>query len=202
MEGEEATGKRLSRRERRQRIKAALATFQPSQRSKTLLAMAKDLGDRLIPAFNTPTGMPYARINLRSGIDPHETEETCAAATTSLTLEFTLLSRLTNNPIYENLARKAFFSTWERRVPGTNLVGNQIGVISGQWMGNGISSTGAGIDSFFEYALKGGMVWDEQEYVDVWEDAYRGVMQHVRSPDGYVVSHDESWMLRLTRKEY
>jgi len=27
-----------------------------------LLALAKDLGERLLPAFDTPTGLPYARV--------------------------------------------------------------------------------------------------------------------------------------------
>jgi ER degradation enhancer, mannosidase alpha-like 1 len=28
-----------------------------------LLDMAKDLGERLLPAFSTPTGLPYARVH-------------------------------------------------------------------------------------------------------------------------------------------
>lgn len=32
-----------------------------------LLALAQDLGNRLLPAFKTPTGIPFARINLRLG---------------------------------------------------------------------------------------------------------------------------------------
>lgn len=28
-----------------------------------LLSMAHDLGKRMLPAFNTPTGIPYARVN-------------------------------------------------------------------------------------------------------------------------------------------
>lgn len=32
-----------------------------------LLALARDLGRRLLPAFNTPTGIPYPRIHLQHG---------------------------------------------------------------------------------------------------------------------------------------
>jgi mannosidase alpha-like ER degradation enhancer 1 len=42
-----------------------------------LLEMALDLGKRLLPAFNTVTGLPYARVNLRKGVDKGETVETC-----------------------------------------------------------------------------------------------------------------------------
>lgn len=62
-----------------------------------LLDLARDLADRLMPAFSTPTGLPYARvyhyisvlilvpfnsmyifkINLRRGLQKGETIETC-----------------------------------------------------------------------------------------------------------------------------
>ena len=34
---------------------------------KRLLALADDLGTRLLPAFNSPTGMPYVYVNLKTG---------------------------------------------------------------------------------------------------------------------------------------
>jgi len=34
---------------------------------KRLLFLAEDLGDRLLPAFGSPTGMPYVEVNLRTG---------------------------------------------------------------------------------------------------------------------------------------
>lgn len=33
-----------------------------------LLGLAEDLGKRFLPAFNTPTGLPYAWINLKNDI--------------------------------------------------------------------------------------------------------------------------------------
>lgn len=33
-----------------------------------LLVLAEDLGNRFLPAFNTPTGLPYAWINLKRSI--------------------------------------------------------------------------------------------------------------------------------------
>src|ERR1041385_4922877 len=42
---------------------------------KRLLALAEDLGNRLLPAFNSPTGLPYVYGNLRTGPvrAPHST---------------------------------------------------------------------------------------------------------------------------------
>lgn len=42
-----------------------------------ILELALDLGKRLLPAFNTPTGIPYARVNLRYGVEKGESQETC-----------------------------------------------------------------------------------------------------------------------------
>jgi mannosidase alpha-like ER degradation enhancer 1 len=42
-----------------------------------LLELAEDLGRRMLPAFETKTGLPYARVNLRHGVEPGETTDTC-----------------------------------------------------------------------------------------------------------------------------
>lgn len=38
-----------------------------------LLALAEDLGERMLKAFETPTSIPYGTVNLRHGIPPGET---------------------------------------------------------------------------------------------------------------------------------
>src|SRR5215471_17097400 len=61
-----------------------------------LLNLATDLGKRLLPAFNSPTGMPYMHINLHTG----QTRDpvTNPAETGTLLLEFGTLSKLTGKP--------------------------------------------------------------------------------------------------------
>lgn len=66
-----------------------------------MLELALDLGERLVPAFKTATGLPYARVNLRHGVELRESIETCTAGAGSLVLEFTLLSRLSGDPRFE-----------------------------------------------------------------------------------------------------
>jgi mannosidase alpha-like ER degradation enhancer 1 len=83
------------------------------------------------------------------GVRKGETTETCAAGAGSLLLEFGALSRLTGDPAFEEAARKAFFATWNRR-SDLDLLGNTIDLRDGKWL-HGVSSTGAGIDSFFEW---------------------------------------------------
>lgn len=136
-----------------------------------LLRLAKDLAERLLPAFYTSTGMPYPRVNLRYGIpfyqnsplngDPErectvdgtpEVTETCSAGAGSLVLEFTVLSRLTGDPRFEELAKRAFWSVWSRR-SSIGLIGAGVDAEVGHWVGP-YSGIGAGSDSFFEYAFK------------------------------------------------
>jgi hypothetical protein len=59
-----------------------------------LLEMAVDLGDRLLPAFNTPTKIPVHMINLRNGMPRKKSKSTCTAAAGTLALEFGLLSKV------------------------------------------------------------------------------------------------------------
>ncbi|PCH41185.1 glycoside hydrolase family 47 protein [Wolfiporia cocos MD-104 SS10] len=149
-----------------------------------LLGMARDLGDRLLPAFATPTGIPYARLNLRHGLMKGESFDSCTAGAGSLILEFGTLSRLTGDPRFEKAAYKAFFALWNRK-SDIGLVGNTINIWTGTWMHPEVSSIGAGIDSFFEYALKWYVMSGEVEFLDVWQEAYDAIMRYARAPDGY-----------------
>lgn len=51
--------------------------YAPSERARALLNLARDLGERLLPAFETTTGVPYSRVNLRHGVEAGEGEATC-----------------------------------------------------------------------------------------------------------------------------
>ncbi|THH17946.1 hypothetical protein EW146_g2940 [Bondarzewia mesenterica] len=148
-----------------------------------LLSMAHDLGERFLSAFSTPTGIPYARTNLRHGVQRGESIESCTAGGGSLILEFATLSRLTGDDRFEKAAHKAFFAIWNRK-SDIGLVGNTINIWSGNWIYPEVSGIGAGIDSFFEYALKWYILSGDHEFLDVWNDSYAAIMRYARSPDG------------------
>ena len=77
-----------------------------------LLRAAKDLGDRLLPAFDTPTGLPLSWVNLKKGKVAGDTRTTCTACAGTLLLEFGVLSRLTGNGVYEEKAKRAMKTLW------------------------------------------------------------------------------------------
>ncbi|MCJ1383463.1 alpha mannosidase-like protein [Xylographa soralifera] len=204
-----------------------------------LLRLAHDLGRRLLPAFSTTTGLPYPRVNLRAGIPFYrnsplscesehgqcpaipptnrELTETCSAGAGSLVLEFTVLSRLTGDPRFEYLAKRAFWSVWERR-SNIGLIGAGIDAETGVWASS-FTGLGAGIDSFFEYALKSYILLsgtsalehplhgdynmsgidlapplrvehhDPRSFLQVWEEAYAGIKHHLYRGEMYMHPH-------------
>src|SRR6266513_1206423 len=114
---------------------------------KRLLSLAEDLGNRLLPVFNSPTGLPYVYVNLHTG----QTRDavTNPAETGTLLLEFGTLSKLTGRPVFYEKAKRALVETFKRRSP-LGLVGESINVETGAWS-NTDSHISGGIDSYYEY---------------------------------------------------
>ncbi|KAJ3042757.1 alpha mannosidase-like protein, partial [Rhizophlyctis rosea] len=144
-----------------------------------LLDLARDLGDRLLPAFDTGTRMPLPRVNLRTGVLPWETNSTCAAGAGTLLLEFGVLSRLTGDPKFEALK-----VVWAHR-SDLNLVGNTMDVQTGKWIST-MAGIGAGIDSFYEYQLKSYILFGDHTFATDFAEAYQAILKHVRDVDGHI----------------
>lgn len=146
-----------------------------------LLDMAKDIGYRLLPAFNTSTGIPHPRINLKYGLNSSKfgsVRETCTSCAGTMILEFAALSRLSGIPIFEEKARKAMDYLWEQRHRQSNLVGNIINIHTGHWVRKE-SGVGAGIDSYYEYCLKAYILLGDENYLYRFNRHYAGIMKYV-----------------------
>uniref|UniRef100_A0A7M4F3L8 alpha-1,2-Mannosidase n=1 Tax=Crocodylus porosus TaxID=8502 RepID=A0A7M4F3L8_CROPO len=145
-----------------------------------LLHMARDLAVRLLPAFeNTKTGIPYPRVNLKNGVPPDSNNETCTAGAGSLLVEFGMLSRLLGDSTFEWVARRAVKALWNLRSNDTGLLGNVVNIQTGHWVGKQ-SGLGAGSDSFYEYLLKSYILFGEKEDLEMFNDAYRSIQNHLR----------------------
>lgn len=114
-----------------------------------LLRLAVDLADRLLPAFNTPTGIPFGALNLVSGVWPDETTVASTAAAGGLLLEMGVLSSFTGKLKYYDAAFTALQALHDRAA-WTGLVGNHIDIYSGEWVALE-SGVGALVDSYYEY---------------------------------------------------
>ncbi|KAJ3333549.1 hypothetical protein HDU76_006856 [Blyttiomyces sp. JEL0837] len=145
----------------------------------SLLDMAEDVANRLLPAFDTPTGLPYGTVNLKYGVSEDESKDVCTACASTFSLEFTWLSLYTGNPIYERVARRAVRALWSRR-SSLDLVGNHINVITGDWTYKECS-VGSFVDSFYEYLLKASIAFsDEEEYREMFIMAYSAAEMHMK----------------------
>lgn len=134
---------------------------------KRLLNLADDLGTRLLPAFNSPTGLPYRFVNLKTGQVKGEVSN--PAETGTLVLEFGTLSKLTGNPIYYEKAKRALAETYKRRSP-IGLVGENVNVETGKWA-NTDSHISGGIDSYYEYLIKCSKLFGDLDCQSMWEDS-------------------------------
>ncbi|XP_055778418.1 ER degradation-enhancing alpha-mannosidase-like protein 3 isoform X5 [Salvelinus fontinalis] len=151
-----------------------------------LLHMAKDLGLRLLPAFNTSSGLPYPRVNLKHGIRGPESRtgtetDTCTACAGTIILEFAALSRFTGDPVFEVHARRALDFLWEKRQRNSNLVGTTINIHSGEWVRRD-SGVGAGIDSYYEYLLKAYILLGDDLFLQRFNIHYASIMKYISQP--------------------
>jgi len=139
------------------------------------LRLAVDLADRLLPAFDSPTGMPYRFVNLKTGEKKGKVSNPAEIGT--LTLEFGTLSRLTGNPLYYDKVKKAVTYLFGRRSP-LGLVGTSIDVETGAWTDRRSHISGA-IDSYYEYLLKAAIMFEDAEFMKMWKDGVAAVNEYL-----------------------
>jgi predicted alpha-1,2-mannosidase len=140
-----------------------------------LLKLADDLGRRLLPAFETPTGLPYVYVNLRTG-KAHGVDSN-PAETGSLLLEFGTLSRLTGNPVYYDKAKRALVETFKRRSK-IGLVGAAINVETGQWS-DVDASVASGTDSYYEYLWKCWKLFGDEDCLAMWKTSITAINRYL-----------------------
>jgi ER degradation enhancer, mannosidase alpha-like 2 len=148
-----------------------------------LLDLANDLGTRLLPAFNSPTGMPYVFVNLRTAAV--RGEETNPAEVGTLLIEFGTLSKLTGKTIFYEKAKRALVELYNRRSP-IGLVGSTINVKTGQWS-DPVSHISGGIDSYYEYLLKAWLLFDDKDCERMWKASIAAVNKYLadQAPSGF-----------------
>lgn len=139
------------------------------------LELARDLGDRLLPAFRSRTGMPYRMVNLKTGAVSQAVSNPAEVGT--LLLEFGTLSKLTGDDKYYRKAKKAMCALSARRSP-LGLLGSAIDVETGEWKDK-TSHIGGGIDSYLEYTLKGWLLFEDPVLEEMWKTVLPPVDRYV-----------------------
>lgn len=140
-----------------------------------LLRLAEDLGNRLLPVFESPTGMPYMYVNLKTGKTSGAVSNPAEIGT--LLLEFGTLSRLTKRPVFFEKAKRAV-AELDRRRSKIDLPGEEIDVETGQWKSRA-SHVGGGIDSYYEYLLKCSLLFGDADCRTTWRRSVRALNRYL-----------------------
>uniref|UniRef100_A0A8C7GFG4 alpha-1,2-Mannosidase n=1 Tax=Oncorhynchus kisutch TaxID=8019 RepID=A0A8C7GFG4_ONCKI len=123
------------------------------------------LGEKLLPAFNTPTGIPRGVINLGSGTSWSwgwaSAGSSILAEFGTLHLEFVHLSELSNNDIYTEKVMNIRKLLNKIEKPH-GLYPNFLSPVSGNWVQHHVSIGGLG-DSFYEYLIKSYLMSDKTD---------------------------------------
>lgn len=140
-----------------------------------LLRLAEDLGNRLLPVFASPTGIPYRYVNLKTG--KVRDAKTNPAEAGTLLIEFGTLSKLTRRPIFYEKAKRALVEVYNRRSP-IGLVGTWINVETGKWVDSDSHISGA-IDSYYEYLLKCWLLFGDKDCQRMWLDSIAAINKYL-----------------------
>lgn len=157
-----------------------LAIYDHTQNPK-ILEKAIDFGNRLLPAFNSPTGIPYHSVNLKTGKTSGNKGKgkgnviNVAQAATYL-FEFGILSYYAKDPKYYQAAKKATKAVFERKSK-IGLPGDYIDVETGKWTNNW-SYLQAGMDSYYEYMFKSNLLFPDPEVQKMWEYSLGKINQY------------------------
>jgi len=157
------------------RLLGGLLTNYQLTGDKRLLDLAEDLGNRLLPVFNSPTGMPYRYVNLKTGKVSKPVSN--PAETGTLIIEFGTLSKLTGKPIFYEKAKRALVETYNHR-SRIGLVGEWINVETGSWTNSDSHISGA-IDSYYEYLLKCSLLFGDQDCGRMWNDSIKAINKYL-----------------------
>jgi ER degradation enhancer, mannosidase alpha-like 2 len=157
------------------RLLGALLTNYQLTGDKRLLNLAEDLGNRLLPVFNSPTGLPYRYVNLKTGKVSKPISN--PAETGTLLIEFGTLSKLTGKPIFYEKAKRALVETYNRRSK-IGLVGEWINVETGTWTNTDSHISGA-IDSYYEYLLKCSLLFGDQDCRRMWNNSIVAINKYL-----------------------
>lgn len=163
---------------------------------RLFLEKAKYVADKLLPAFQTPTGIPYALVNVNTGISKNYGWASGGSSILSefgtLHLEFAYLSDVTGDSVYRERVQAIRTVLKDIEKP-KGLYPNYLNPKTGKW-GQQHMSLGALGDSFYEYLLK---AWiqsghEDEEAREMYDDAMQAIIQHMirTSPGGLIYASD------------
>lgn len=153
-----------------------------AQEEDLYLEKATDLADRLMGAYDSPSGIPWASVILSTGKGEASHADGGASSTaeaTTLQLEMKYLAFLTGEAHYWEKSEKVM-QVVDNNGAKDGLVPIFIYADKGYFRGNEIRLGSRG-DSYYEYLIKQYLQTQKQEpiYLDMWNEALAGVKKHL-----------------------
>uniref|UniRef100_A0A8D3CRX7 alpha-1,2-Mannosidase n=1 Tax=Scophthalmus maximus TaxID=52904 RepID=A0A8D3CRX7_SCOMX len=158
---------------------------------------AVELGEKLLPAFKTPTGIPWALLNLKSGIGRNwpwaSGGSSILAEYGTLHLEFMHLGKLSGNPEFAQKVMN-IRKVLNRLDKPQGLYPNYLNPNSGQWGQHHVSVGGLG-DSFYEYLLKAWLMSDktDEEGKKMYYDALQAIETNLMRKSSGGLTYIAEW---------
>ena len=165
-----------------------------------VLDVAHDLGRRLLPAFDTPTGLPYGQIDLKTGVAGHAGNSPAGCAT--YLPEWGTLSRLTGDRRFLDAAKRAVVAVFDRR-SRLDLVPTGIDVTTGAWTTRR-ATVGSYGDSFYEYLWDGWQLFGDADCKRMYDVCTAAILEHqqeVFAGDLWFADVDFETGARLDRRQ-
>ena len=145
-----------------------------------VLEKARDFADRMLPAFQTATGIPNYWVNLKTGVAHGDTVNVAEAAT--YTFEMGVLSYYTRDPKYYRAGKEATKAIYARRSE-IGLIGDVIDVRTGDWVSDQ-SHICAGVDSYYEYLYKSYLLFGDPELGVMWKESLPALHKYLAEKVG------------------
>ncbi|CAK7234187.1 mannosyl-oligosaccharide alpha-1,2-mannosidase [Sporothrix curviconia] len=147
------------------------------------LEKAKDLADRLLSAFDSPTGLPWSSVNIGKSepLPAHDNGGSASTAeATTLQLEFKYLAKLTGEKLFWDKVEHVMEVVDENSRAFEGLVPIFVSPKTGQFMGQNIRLGSRG-DSYYEYLIKQYLQTNKKEpvYREMWQEALTAVRNHL-----------------------
>lgn len=142
-----------------------------------ILELAVDVGSRLYHAFDSPSGLPWSDVDLSSGSTKGSVAHSSLSEMTTLGLEFTVLSRVTNESKFEDASRRVHEILQTSFLEHDGLLPQYFSPRDGKAHGSYIM-IGARTDSYYEYLLKNWIMTGRSDTLLL--DNYVASMQAIR----------------------
>ncbi|KAB2041056.1 hypothetical protein ES319_D02G123100v1 [Gossypium barbadense] len=167
------------------RVVGGLLSAYDLSRDNVFLEKARDIADRLLPAWDTTTGIPYNVINLARG-NAHNPGwaggQSILADSGTEQLEFIALSQRTGDPKYQEKVEKVIVAL-NKTFPADGLLPIYINPDTATGSYSTITFGAMG-DSFYEYLLKawiqGNKTSSLKLYREMWETSMKGLLSLIR----------------------